>query len=153
MFKYFKFRFINPAFHCIFLLPIILFQGRQNGISNGADEFSPQNSRCFMAETFWPFQGMLPQKIFKIESLRLAKTHFQHEKYEHRYSVIRYWTCVKYIKKDFECSTHFLSYIYFQNNHRSSFYHQSCFLIFLLFWAVNTTENVCVGNKDHLPCF
>ena len=35
---------------------------------------------------------MLPQKILKIESLsQLAKTQFQHEKYEHRYSVIRYW--------------------------------------------------------------
>ena len=61
----------------------------------------------------WPRIFALPghasQKILKIESLRLAKTHFRHEKYEHRYSVIRYWMWLEYIKNDFECTTHFLS--------------------------------------------
>ena len=51
-FKNFKFRFINLAFCCIFLLPIILFHGWWDGISNVANELCPTNSRCFMPKNF-----------------------------------------------------------------------------------------------------
>ena len=89
---------------------------------------------------------MFPQKILKFESLRLAKMHFRHQKCERRYPVIRYWTLVKYIKKDFGCIAHFLSYIYFQNGHRSLFYHQSCFLFFFCFFGLSIPPKMSVSE-------
>ena len=54
-------------------------------------------------------------------------------------------------KKDFEYTTHFLSFIYFWNNHRSSFYYKSCsvseikttFLVFNSRWIL--------GHHPHPP--
>ena len=45
-----------------------------------------------MGEIFLALPGHASLKILELESPRLIKMHFQHQKYERRYSVNRYWT-------------------------------------------------------------
>ena len=73
---------LTDAFYSFILFEVDLWlevdiQGRRNGISNGADEVGPQKFSLLHRENFFG-PSMLPQKILKIESLRLAKMYFRH---------------------------------------------------------------------------
>ena len=55
------------------------------------------------------------------------------------------------VKKDFKYTTHFLSYICFQNNHRPSFYHKTCF--FFGFFGLSVPSKMSVSEIREVSFF